>query len=304
MKMKASYLAIAALWILLLGSTLSMISAAVTTDFTFALQKDDYAIWSSNLNQTTSMGGTPTNSITAMYEKRVVKDIAVISGGNECNFTVDIYLNNTANPSMVDASHWTLNSTKHSILNKTVEGMMNATPIYPKDVGLDEIYTNEYIETLTNTLIGNPYMQNSTAVTYYILKNDTSNNTYATATSGGMNFTFEFSYRYNMSSAPTTFYVSEQVIFMEYNTTINGNHLVDYNSMFMNMTMLMYAESDPGNPTMNMTVLANGIADLQYTHIGGGGLDPMIIMAIVIGSAVAVVVIVVAVVVKKRRSRP
>ncbi len=73
----------------------------------------------------------------------------------------------------------------------------------------------------------------------------------------------------------------------------------------MNMTTLVYLESNPGNPLMNMTMVMEGISDLQYTYIGarGGGLDPMIIIAIVIVSAVAVVVIIVAVVVKKRRAR-
>ena len=302
MRMKASCFVVTALWIIFLGSMLPVISAAVTTNFTFALQKGDYAIWKRTLNQTTSSVGPPFTSITTTYEKRVVKGNDVISSGNECDFTVDVYENNTANPIMTDQSHWTLNRTEHSILNKTVEGIMNATPIYPMDVGLDEIYSNELVEVLVKTMAAIPFLQNSSSMTVYVLKNDTSNSTCATATSGSLNFTYDLSYKFNMSMAPTMFYVSNMTMFMEENATINENHLVDHDSMFMNMTTLMYMESNPGNPLSNMTMVMDGMYDLQYTHIQtGGGLDPMITAIVVVSCIAGIVIVAVAVAVKQRR---
>jgi len=286
MRTRTAFLAFAGISILCLSLTASVVSATVTTDFSFALKKDDYAIWKRTTNMNVSMGGPPTTNTTVAYEKRVLKNSTVISSGNECNFTVEVYQNNTDNPSMTDASGWASNTTKlSSILNKTVGGMMNATPIYPKDVGLDEIYTTELGQEFDKLMDVMPIPQNTSSMTIYVLKNELTNQQISgTALSGSLNMTYELALKYNMSAAPSTFYIQNQTILMVENVTIDVNHLVDQDTTSMNSSAILYLESMPGSPLMNITMLIEGVSTLEHTYIQTSpvpGYSTMVILGVI-----------------------
>jgi len=234
------------------------------------LQKDDYAIWKHSTNTTSAMMGPPTTTKTVVYEKRVVKNATVISGGNECNFTVAVYHNNTNSPSMTNTTGWVLNTTTCKILNKTAASLMNSTtPILPKDVGLDAVFTTDLLQVLKDTVNVMATMPgNSSGMTIRVLKNQFSTQQITgTASSGSINLKYDLSFKYNMSAAPTTFYINNQTIILKENATIDANHLIDRVTNMMNNSMILYLEATPHSPMMNGSTVTVGLYTLEKTYI-------------------------------------